>query len=347
MSLNETIRKRRKELSLTQAGIAKALGVSTPAVNKWEKGIAFPEVSLLPPLARLLKIDLNTLLSFNKDLSVRELEYFLEELQETMSQSGYEESFRMVQKKIYEYPQNALLISSTIPYMDSKLQTEQVENREYYEKEFENYYKKLIACEEIEIREIGISMYILNLMRRKKYQKAEHIIDQIPETTLDKSHFKEQLYFRSGKVVQAKEIACARVLSNVIKTQQSLLDLLDLAILSEDEGEVKRIVRIYRDNIKNYELPKCIGLFLDFRLALARNDLATCVRILESCLNFLKKCKNLREVFELELNNADLKGQLNVIQNYLLNIDKIDLIKENEACANLLMNIREELTRFV
>lgn len=32
------IREKRKELSLTQEQIANYLGVSTPAVNKWEKG---------------------------------------------------------------------------------------------------------------------------------------------------------------------------------------------------------------------------------------------------------------------------------------------------------------------
>ena len=38
MKINQIIRQKRKELSLTQEQIADFLGVSTPAVNKWEKG---------------------------------------------------------------------------------------------------------------------------------------------------------------------------------------------------------------------------------------------------------------------------------------------------------------------
>ena len=38
MKINQIIREKRKELSLTQEQIADFLGVSTPAVNKWEKG---------------------------------------------------------------------------------------------------------------------------------------------------------------------------------------------------------------------------------------------------------------------------------------------------------------------
>lgn len=59
MKINQIIREKRKELSLTQEQIAELLGVSTPAVNKWEKGSTYPDITLLPALARLLKIDLN------------------------------------------------------------------------------------------------------------------------------------------------------------------------------------------------------------------------------------------------------------------------------------------------
>ena len=69
MKINQIIREKRKELSLTQEQIAEFLGVSTPAVNKWEKGSTYPDITLLPALARLLKMDLNTLLSFNEDLT--------------------------------------------------------------------------------------------------------------------------------------------------------------------------------------------------------------------------------------------------------------------------------------
>ena len=40
MKINQIIRQKRKELSLTQEQIADFLGVSTPAVNKWEKGVS-------------------------------------------------------------------------------------------------------------------------------------------------------------------------------------------------------------------------------------------------------------------------------------------------------------------
>ena len=80
MPMNIVIQEQRRLLGLTQEQVADYLGVSTPAVSKWEKGITSPDIGLLPPLARLLKIDLNTLFCFSEDLSAEEIGFFCNEL---------------------------------------------------------------------------------------------------------------------------------------------------------------------------------------------------------------------------------------------------------------------------
>ena len=54
LSMNETIRARRHALGVTQEQLADRLGVSAPAVSKWEQGASYPDVTLLPALARAL-----------------------------------------------------------------------------------------------------------------------------------------------------------------------------------------------------------------------------------------------------------------------------------------------------
>ena len=81
MSINLVIQEKRKELGLTQEQVAKHLNVSIPAVSKWESGSSSPDISLLPPLARLLKVDLNTLLCFQEDMSNQEIECFCREVE--------------------------------------------------------------------------------------------------------------------------------------------------------------------------------------------------------------------------------------------------------------------------
>lgn len=51
----------RKEQNLTQQDLASKLGVSGAAISKWERGIGFPDVSLIEPLATALDITITEL----------------------------------------------------------------------------------------------------------------------------------------------------------------------------------------------------------------------------------------------------------------------------------------------
>ena len=46
----------RKEQNRTQRDLANELGVSSAAISKWERGVGFPDVSLVEPLAESLGI---------------------------------------------------------------------------------------------------------------------------------------------------------------------------------------------------------------------------------------------------------------------------------------------------
>ena len=93
--MNQILRQKRKELGLTQEQVANYLGVTAPAVNKWEKGSTFPDITLLPVLARLLKTDPNTLLEYQTTLSQQEILHHLQELATTVKQDGLEQGFTL------------------------------------------------------------------------------------------------------------------------------------------------------------------------------------------------------------------------------------------------------------
>lgn len=66
MDLNKIsnfIKTKRKELNLTQEELAKKLFVTEKAVSRWETGRGTPDISLLIPLSKELKIDVNELLN--------------------------------------------------------------------------------------------------------------------------------------------------------------------------------------------------------------------------------------------------------------------------------------------
>lgn len=93
MQIGKTIRKYRKEKGMTQEEMANHLGVTTPAVNKWENENSYPDIMLLAPIARLLGISLDTLLSFQEELTAEEINSIVMEADQKLKISSYNEVF--------------------------------------------------------------------------------------------------------------------------------------------------------------------------------------------------------------------------------------------------------------
>lgn len=54
----------RKQMKLTQEQLAAKLGVTFQAVSKWENGLTYPDMEILPKLAAILKVQIDSLLGY-------------------------------------------------------------------------------------------------------------------------------------------------------------------------------------------------------------------------------------------------------------------------------------------
>lgn len=91
------IARRRKELRMTQKELAQKLGVTDRAVSKWENGRCMPDLSLIQPLSRSLKVGVNDLLSgeiIPEKQYRKKSEDNIIRIAELKSQLDYMESFR-------------------------------------------------------------------------------------------------------------------------------------------------------------------------------------------------------------------------------------------------------------
>ena len=61
------VQQRRKELGMNQAQLAEKLHVTAKAVSRWERGVGFPDIKLLQPLADALEITIVELMQSKRE----------------------------------------------------------------------------------------------------------------------------------------------------------------------------------------------------------------------------------------------------------------------------------------
>lgn len=71
MAICDKIKEYRIKQNLTQTQLAKRVGVTPQAISKWEKGIGYPDISLISPLANALQISTDVL--FEHRITLHEL----------------------------------------------------------------------------------------------------------------------------------------------------------------------------------------------------------------------------------------------------------------------------------
>lgn len=155
--------------------MANRLGVTTPAVNKWENSNSKPDIELLAPIARLLDISLDTLLSFHEKLSDTEIEEIIRKMDRMFSEEGYEKTYEWALRLIKEYPNCNMLIWQTAVMLDARRITDKCTNQEKYDKQINAWYELALHDENEEIQHHAADSLFGFYLRKKDYTKAENI----------------------------------------------------------------------------------------------------------------------------------------------------------------------------
>ena len=104
----------RRQKGMTQEQLAAALGVSAPAVSKWETDSSYPDITLLCPLARALGTDVDNLLTFEEELSQEKLGRYMTEIIETARQGDLSGAEEQLNALLHRYPSDMSLKFSAI-----------------------------------------------------------------------------------------------------------------------------------------------------------------------------------------------------------------------------------------
>lgn len=206
MQLHHVIRKYRKEKGLTQEEMANTLGVTASAVNKWERGNALPDITLLGPIARLLSISLEELLSFREELTPQEIQSLVKEGDRLFSEGSYDEAFAWAREQILQNPDCEPLIHSLALQMDTRRLTGNLEIREEQEAFILRCYERLGKSKEESMRMAGSDALYGYYFRREEYDKAREALSCLSMQNPERKRKLGELYEKTGEPEKAYQV---------------------------------------------------------------------------------------------------------------------------------------------
>jgi transcriptional regulator with XRE-family HTH domain len=205
MNIGSVIKKYRKEAGYTQEEMANRLGVTTPAVNKWENGNSKPDIELLSPIARLLHISLDTLLSFQEKLTDFEIGEFIQKMDKMFSEEGYKKTYQWAVNTIKKYPNCNLLIWQIAVMLDSRRIIGECDNPDKYDEQINAWYEIALNDEEEKIQHHAADSLFGFYLRKKDYAMAEKYLRYFSDYDPVKKVKMGQLYMQQGKTEDAYE----------------------------------------------------------------------------------------------------------------------------------------------
>lgn len=245
MPIKEVIRQKRKELNLTQEQIAELLGVSIPAVCKWESGASYPDISLLPALARTLKIDVNTLLCFKQELSDTEITVFANKIVTTAMDEDYGKAFAMAEEKIKEYPRDTQLIHTLAMTMQGLMMVELTgQQREDYDGKILALFERVGAGDNERYANRSNYMLAAKAITDGQLERARTLLKRLPDEDLpDKKLLQARLLMEEGRSDGAARIYAGGILSAIMNIQVQLTQLIRIAVEKDDQENALRLIK--------------------------------------------------------------------------------------------------------
>lgn len=288
MKLGDVIRKHRKKKGMTQEEMAACLGVTAPAVNKWENGNTMPDITLLAPIARLLDVSLDELLSFGEELSDQEIAQCIQEADRKLLTEDYESVFTWAKKKIETYPNCEQLIYTLAVMLDANRTVRQISDDDQSDSFILNCFHRILkSCNET-MRTMAADALYHYYLKREQYDRAGEYLSFFSLENPERKRKQAVLYEKTGDTQMAYKTYEEILFSGYQILSTVWISLFQMAL---GEGDWDR-ARYYSGKRKEFANLFEMGMYhvgaADLELAQAEKDpdkTIACVQVLRSHLD--------------------------------------------------------------
>lgn len=286
MKIGAVIRKYRKEKGYTQEELANRLGVTGPAVNKWENGVTLPDITLLAPLARLLGISIDTLLSYREELSEGECRDILNELWRYMNSGAFAEGFAYAAEQVRLYPNCHGLMLWVAQALDACFVVMPQHASGETAAFVHDCYKRALESTEEAVR-IGAADALFHAaLREEDYDAAEGYLRYFSMENPERKRKQALLCSKTGRLEEACR-AYEELLYTLCQTARMVMQsLYNIAVQQGDADRAQYLVEKHTALIRVFDMGEYAeaAALLDHALQTGNTDLTveTLTRVLQS-----------------------------------------------------------------
>ena len=228
----------RRARGLTQEQLAARLGVSAPAVSKWETNSSYPDITLLCPLARALGCRVDELLQFTPALTEAEAIDHLNEILHTALTGDLTAAEAALTALVQEYPDCAALqYQAAIGWSAFQVffPTADAETRARWQRSAVELWQALHAGPDPALAQYAANQLASHAIAAGELDEAERYLQELPEQVVDASLNRYQLQLKRGDPDAARATLQKRLYA-VVSQSITLLSALDSpAVLPEPE----------------------------------------------------------------------------------------------------------------
>ncbi len=289
MQIGEVIRSNRKKMGLTQEEMANRLGVSTPAVNKWENGNSMPDITLLAPIARLLDITTDILLSFQQELTNSEVNALIEKLDGRLKKESYADTFAWAKKQMQRYPNCETLLFRMALVLDAQRCVKKVKGSETYDGDIIKWYTCALNSGSEQVRESAADALFSFYVRKEQYEKAEEYLQYFSAQNPERKRKQAVIYSKTNRIREAYQAYEELLFSGYQMMSMVLHSIYLLKMQENDREKAQMLVEKQKQLAQTFDMGEYHGVSAELELAVVEQNADKTVAIVEKMLASLKE----------------------------------------------------------
>lgn len=334
--IGENLKRLRNTRELTQEQLAEMLGVSPQAVSRWENGITYPDITLLPVISEFFGVTIDNLMGMTEIRDEKKVEELIDRINRNAADGLLYDNIVILREAVKNYPYDYRFQVELMQELSrcsehsngNPLSDDEISQNK---QEAVSIGNKILRCRTDIITQAGVMKDLCWLYHSMgDNDKAIEIAEKLPDMWFSRDNLLDYFYTgeKQRRHCQFSITKCAECI------HRAMLLLADLGYKNDKIDTAQRIA-IIKKSIALYEL-----IFEDgdyFEKSAKVSELYRYVAAMEMLNNnFDAALENLEKAAEYAVMSDTLpdNGRCSSLLVKDLEYDKVKMLVKNDTCSN-------------